>query len=173
VAVSSKVRVIPLAVVLVLALAASSDLIAVTPSEARSLRGLSGVEVVIETLPDELRSAGLNADQLQADVQSHLRANQIRVLTSEDTAPGRPWLYLRLSVLKSSSVPLVSFYVGAQLRQDVTLERNPDFHLAATTWDAGAAGLAGTSALADAVRETVQSLAERFASEFQAVNPGR
>jgi len=170
----SKARVISSAVVILGTVsAAPRPLHAATPSEVRSLRGLSGVEVVIENLTEEERALGLKAEQLQGDVQSRLRESGIRVLTSDDRAPGRPWLYMRVFTLKSTSVPLVSFFVVAQLHQDATLERNPDSHLGATTWDAGAGGLAGLGAIAEAVSGTVRDLAEKFSGDFLAVNAGR
>ena len=73
----------------------------------------------------------------------------------------------------SSNVPLVSYYVSAQLRQDVTLDRSPDLHLGAITWDVGAGGLAGVSVIVEAVRGTVQNLAEKFSTEFLTVNNRR
>ncbi len=147
--------------------------LAVTPSEVRSLRGLPGVEVVVENPADEGRALGLSAEQLQADVQARLRESGVRVLTADDRAPGRPWLYVRVSVLKSASLPVVSYYVVAQLRQDVTLDRNPDFRLGATTWDIGVGGLAGTSVFVGAVRDSALAVADRFSADFLTVNGAR
>ncbi len=170
----SSAHVISLAVSLLSASAvAPRPLHAATPSEVRSLRGLSGVEVVIENLTDEMQGLGLNAEQLRGEVQSRLQESGIRVLTADDQASGRPWLYVRISAFKSSNVPLVSYYVSAQLRQDVTLDRSPDLHLGAITWDVGAGGLAGVSVIVEAVRGTVQNLAEKFSTEFLTVNNRR
>jgi hypothetical protein len=144
---------------------------AVTPSEVRSLRGASGVEVVVENLTDELQRLGLSAEQLGGEIQSRLRERGIRVLTAQDQAPGRPWLYVRVFALKSTNVPLVSYFVTFQVRQDATLDRAPDAHVAATTWDVGAVGLAGSAAIVSAVHDTTEQLADRFTRDFLAVNP--
>ncbi|MGD1149118.1 MAG: hypothetical protein ABR961_14350 [Thermoanaerobaculaceae bacterium] len=143
---------------------------AATPSEMRSLRGLPGVEVVFENLTEELQGLGLNAEVLRGEVESKLRDTGVRVLTAEDQASGRPWLYVRISALKSSNVPLVSYYVSAQLRQDVTLDRNPDLHVGGTTWEIGGGGLAGNGVIVEAVRGAVRELAEKFSTDFLAVN---
>ena len=143
---------------------------AATPSEIRSLRGLPGVEVVIENLTAELKELGLNAEQLRGDLQSRLREGGLRVLTPDTQVPGRPWLYVRIAALKSSNLPLVSYSVSAQVRQDVTLDRNPDLHVGGTTWEIDAAGLAGTGVLAGAVHDTIQTLADGFSTDFLAAN---
>jgi len=163
----------PAAVILGASTVVSRPLHAATPSEVRSLRGLPGVEVVVENLTEEMQGSGLDADILRGEVQSRLRESGIRVLTAEDQTPGRPWLYVRISALKSSNVPLVSYYVSAQLRQDVTLDRNPDLHVGGTTWDIGAEGLAGNGVIVEAVRGSVRDLAEKFATDFLSVNNRR
>jgi len=161
------------AVVLQLLAVAPLPVRATTPSEVRSLRGLQGVEVVVENPDDDARMLGLSSEQLQGDAVARLRDSGVRVLTADDRAPGRPWLYLRVFVLRSANLPIVSYYVTAQLRQDATLDRNPDLRLGATTWDVAVGGLAGTSAFAGAVRETVRTAADRFAADFLTVNGGR
>ncbi len=161
------------ATVLLLLAAASRPARATTPSEVRSLRGLQGVEVVVENPTEEARGLGLSSEQLQGDIAKRLGESGVRVLTADDRAPGRPWLYVRVFVMKSSTLPLVVYYVAAQLRQDVILERNPDSRLGATTWDVGVGGLAGEPVFANAVRETVRTVADRFAEDFLAVNAGR
>ncbi len=158
---------------LVCAVVAPTRAHAVTPSEVRSLRGLTGVEVVVERLDQEIEGLGLSADQLRAAVRSRLQEGGVAVLTAENRPPGRPWLYVRVYALKSASAPLVSFFVSFQLRQDVTLDRNPDAHMGATTWDLGATGLAGLTAAASAMQELTQDLAARFVGDFLAANPKR
>ena len=170
----TSVRTISLAVIVLGASAvAPPRLHAATPSEVRSLRGLPGVEVVVENLTEDLQALGLSGEQLRGEVESRLRESGIRVLTSDDRAPGRPWLYFRVLALKSSNVPLVSFFVTVQLRQDVTLDRNPDFHVGASTWDLRAGGLAGVSAIVSALHTTTQDLVDRFSADFLTANTRR
>jgi len=164
-------RTISLAVIVLFAVTvATRRLNAATPSEVRSLRGLSGVEVVVETPAEELLAAGLSAEQLRGELQSRLQERGIRVLTSGDRAPGRPWLYFRTAAVKSSSTSILGYFVTVQLRQDVSLDRNPDSHCGASTWDASAGGFSTSDAAAVTVRHAAQDLADGFATDFAAAN---
>jgi len=146
---------------------------AATPSEVRSLRGLAGVEVVVENPTDELITLGLNTDQVRADVQSRLQERGVAVVTSSDRAPGRPWLYIRVFAVKSAGAPNLAYFVTAQLRQDVSLDRNPDSHCGASTWDASAGGFASPETVAPTVRNAAQDVADTFITDFLSANAKR
>jgi|SoiMethySBSTD1v2_1073268.scaffolds.fasta_scaffold3308556_1 hypothetical protein len=53
-------------------------------SARNSLRGLLGVEVIVEDLKPEVERAELSRTQLQTDVELRLRQSGIRVLTEEE-----------------------------------------------------------------------------------------
>ncbi len=168
------VRTIFLALIaLCAATVAPRRLTAATPSEVRSLRGLPGVEVVVETPAEELIASALSAEQLRGEIQSRLQERGIRILTSGDRAPGRPWLYFRTVAVKSPSTPTLGYFVTVQLRQDVSLDRNPDSHCGASTWDASVGGFSTSDAIVAAVRNAAQDLADAFATDFAAANAKR
>src|SRR2546425_12694340 len=84
-----------------------------------TLRGLSGVGVIIENLPDpEVERAGLTRQQLQTDVELQLRQAGITVLTWEETpkTPGAPSLYVRVNVWVHSDRPPF-FNIDVELNQ--------------------------------------------------------
>jgi hypothetical protein len=57
---------------------------AATDSEAESLRGISGVYVLVENLSDEARRDGLNEQDIQTDVGLKLRLAGVKVLTEAE-----------------------------------------------------------------------------------------
>lgn len=69
--------------------------------DAESLKGLKAVWVVIEELPETLKSkAGLTKEQLQTDVELKLRLAGIRVvpgLSEGYHIPGQPYLYVNIN----------------------------------------------------------------------------
>ena len=77
-----------------------------TKATRESLRGLTGVEVVVENVPPDLEPAGLTANQLRTDAELRLRKAGIRVLTREETlaTPGVPYLYIRVTGLPERSM---------------------------------------------------------------------
>jgi hypothetical protein len=62
-----------------------------TEGERATLRGLDGVQVVVEDLQPDVERNGLTRQQLQTDVELRLRKAGIRVLTEQelDRAPGQ------------------------------------------------------------------------------------
>ena len=152
------------------ALAAPCPMRAATPSEVRSLRALPGVEVVVENPSQELIGLGLNTEQARAEIQARLQERGVHILAEGDRPPGRPWLYFRMFAVKTEGVATLAYFVTAQLRQDVSLDRNPDSHLGASTWDASAGGLASAETIAATVRAAAQDLADTFLTDYLTAN---
>ena len=76
-----------------------------------SLLGLEGVGVAIEPIEPDAEKGGLTMSQLWTDVQFKLLKAGIRVLTSEEwlNAPGKPYLYARVNVAKSSEIEFYGY----------------------------------------------------------------
>ena len=94
---------LPLAALVVTVLV-SPGLAQEAPTTAATLRGLTGVDVVVEELPTEaeVEEAGLGSSAVQEDIESQLREGGIRVLSDEEwqAAPGQPWLFVRVQMLR-------------------------------------------------------------------------
>ena len=73
-----------------------------SPFERATLAGLNGVHVLVEGMNPDVERDGLAKSTMQTDVELRLRQVGIRVLTGTEQllAPGRPYLYLRVSTLK-------------------------------------------------------------------------
>lgn len=92
-----------------------------------TLRGLSGVAVLIEELTREAEQAGLTRTQLQTGVELRLRQAGIPVLTEQEwlRTPGRPFLYIRVGTFMSREMGGVfAFHIAVELHQRVTVEQN-------------------------------------------------
>ena len=81
-----------------------------------TLRGLNGVQVVIEALTPKMEEDGLAAKQLQTDVELRLRAAGIPVLSQAEAlnTKGMPYLYVNIRA-KSSDDGLYGYSVEVDL----------------------------------------------------------
>ena len=136
-----------------------------------TLRGLTGVHVVVEELRPEAVKDGLSKDAIEQKVIQKLWDAGVRVLMEDQwtLAEGAPYLYLNVNAVKSRD--LYVYAVDLQLNQTVRLERLPTIAVAATTW---ATGCRVGAVSADSVRVLDQVAAQsvdRFIEDFRAANP--
>jgi len=107
------------------------------PTGRATLRGLSGLEVVIEPLPPEVENAGLTAVRLRLDVSERLTDAGIEVYMSqgENVSPAQAYLYIHVNAL---SLPDAGLAVAllVQVRQTVDSMVGPARIVDAVTWDA-------------------------------------
>lgn len=129
-----------------------------------SLKGLKGVQVLVEPLQTEVEQGGLNKASIQTDVELKLRQAGITVLTEE----GTPYLYIDVN---TSSGSLYAYFVGVKLCQTVRLDRDPSIQvLLATTWDVGEVGTVGRVNLRS-IRDRIKDLVDMFINAYLSVNP--
>jgi hypothetical protein len=135
-----------------------------------TLRGLPGVLVVIENIKDDAESAGLTVPDLQADVELKLVRAGIRVLAHEEwrNTPGRPWLYVSVNTIKH--LGSYFFSIDVQLKQDVSLPRQPSIVTSSATWEVGSIGYVQTENLPPKIRDSVGGYLDNFISDYQTVN---
>jgi putative peptidoglycan binding protein len=138
-----------------------------------TLRGLSGVAVIVESMDPEAERDGLMKSQVQTEVELRLRQAGIRVLSREDrlTTPGKPFLYINIHASKRSDINLYAYYVTVELNQSAWLDRDPAIDVpAATTWSISGGGSVGGQRLRS-VREDVLDYVDRFINAYLAENP--
>jgi hypothetical protein len=139
----------------------------------RTLTGLPGVLVSVESLPDNVRGL-LAVDALQTEVELRLRLLGIRVLTKEEqlSVAGSPTLYLNVNVSSRSEVPgLFAFDAFLALYQDVVLGRDPRIKEQAITWYTTGMGLVGRPNLEEGVRRAVRDELDEFINAYLSMNP--
>jgi hypothetical protein len=131
-----------------------------------TLRDLTGVEVVVESLDVE----GLSSSLLKSDIQAQLDQAGIRVLKDKErlNQPGYPYLYVRLSLLNAE--PVHTYSLEISLNQTVTLTRYPSISTFAPTWWVHAVGVMSPLDVST-LRTTVHDYLGRFVHAYQAVNP--
>jgi hypothetical protein len=153
--------------VMVLLVAANAATAVDAEFSRASLKGLQGVQVVVEPLEAEAEQVGLNKTSIQTDVELKLRQAGITVLTEA----GTPYLYIDVNTSKSPSGPLYAYFVGVKLCQTVRLDRDPSIKIfAATTWDVAELGTVGRVNLRS-IRERIKDLVDMFINAYLSVNP--
>ena len=139
-------------------------------SERVTLKGLSGVGVLLADLAAETERDGLTKAAIQTDVELKLRLAGIRVLTVEQVwrTPGSPYLYV--NVLCGKRERLYACHISLDLVQDVSLVRAPSTTAIAQTWGVGALETMDALQLLS-VRETVKDMVDIFINAWLSVNP--
>jgi hypothetical protein len=132
------------------------------------LKGINAVYVIVEGIPEAARKLGLTTESIQTDVELKLLLAGMSVTTLADgrKLPGRPHVYVRVTLTKGAEVASVQ----VDLEQDAVLDRNTEHALSVMTWDTDFL-LANPTAqrIVDDVKEGVAQLL----SAWLTVNPKR
>ena len=135
-----------------------------------TLRNLSGVRVIIESLGSDMEGTGLSQQQLQTDVELQLRQAGLRVLTEEWVqVPGRPWLYVNAQVLVIDN-DLAVYSIRVEVNQDARLTAH-DAVADVATWDKGGIGATEMANLSLHVRNGLRDLVDAFIDAYLSANP--
>jgi hypothetical protein len=174
--------VIILALVMLGSLVMASD-----DSRARStLRGLEAVYVQVESLDPQLKREGLTEVLLQLSTERKVGAAGIKVLPEEDfgRSDSKSILYLNVQILmpealkkygytvegqqisKPEGVVRYVYRIDLELRQMVSLMRDPTIRELSTTWSTGSLGFRRLSR----IKEDVNDHVDAFINAYLAVN---
>ncbi|MCE5314247.1 MAG: hypothetical protein ABFD49_11295 [Armatimonadota bacterium] len=138
-----------------------------TDFELESLRGLSGVYVVVQTLSPEIVTDGLTVEALKSTINKRLSAAGIKLLAKGDTLSSRDGILLvALSSVKSKT-GVHACSIDVELIQVTTLARTPDKPSPATTWASGIVAVVSpenVSHLSDTVCEAVDDFVKDYNS---------
>ena len=166
-----------LLVALAFIVASTQLLIADARPDARMLKGLEGVEVLISGTGniDEARQVGLYLSAIKTTAENHLRTNGIRVLSESEGAssPGSPFIFIIVTCLRIPGSDDFAVFVRVSLREAVNLVRNPQQGVnPASIWEAvGVLGTTSPKALANFVVADVQRQLDEFANDHRKYNP--
>lgn len=138
-------------------------------SEEEALKGLGPIRVVVETVHPDAERDGLKQIQLKTDVELRLRREGVPVISESDPRPGLPYLYVRVSTIKSDN-GLYAYSIDVSLRRIVVLNCVTRKIMIAQTWEEGNIGLIGALNLKN-VRQTVGDYVDRFINAYLAANP--
>lgn len=142
------------------------------------LKGLEGVEVLVEEVKAELEEYNLTAIQIQTDVEAKLREAEIKILSKEENEKiqplRRPYLYVKI---KSHKLPwkrlVVAYSIEIALKQLVTLpaqSKSSGKPFFAPTWYKNIVGATVPKDFAE-IREGVHQLTDKFIKDYLAANP--
>lgn len=141
---------------------------------AGSLQGLKTIFVLIEDLPEGLKSkVGLTEDQLRTDAELKLRLAGIRVVSENEAhhIPGCPYLYVSING-HVEDVGLVVYSVYVEMRQKVILQRDKSIEVfGAGTWRTSGTGSVGLNSSPSAIRDDVKDFTDKFINAYLSVNP--
>lgn len=142
------------------------------PTGKDTLRGLPGVEVIVESPQPELEQAGLTAASIRAGIVRRLTASRIRVFATQATnaSLAKAYVYVHLN---AAQVPRPGGYavaVQVQVRQTLRSLVTESSIVDAVTWDAHTVVHATGDGL-PAVRVALQQFTDRFVADWMAVHP--
>jgi hypothetical protein len=148
---------------------------AAVDTQLAALAGLSGVYIVAEPQGEKRALEGITANLLVSDVGERLRGAGIHTYTAQEmrTAPGSPFVYVRLGMVRRKDGGTFVYNLALQLQQMATLTRKADAVLFAATWQSGGAvGIAGPTDRVQLVRRALREQVDQFILAYRTANPG-
>ncbi len=142
--------------------------------EQDSLRGLTGIYVMVEHLEPNAEEADLTDSQLQTALEQGLNQAGICILSDAEWLrhPGMPFLYLDVTWMKGTKAEMYAVSNTLQLQQRIKLERNPSITLRGVpTWHTNKVVLVNKGRFPALIVEIASELVGRFATDYQVVNP--
>ena len=125
--------------------------------DARTLKGISAVQVAIEDLSDSAQALGLDEGTIQTDVELELRRAGMRI----SSTPASPFVYVSVSVVGGASS------IRIELNQSARLLLSGELWTV-TTWSQSYLEVNSTG---DSVRSHVKDLVDAFLNDWHSVNP--
>jgi hypothetical protein len=150
-------------------LACSATAWASSPMERQTLKGLTAIRVVVESLDREVERDVITVSQLQTDVELQLRQSAITVV---DTST-EELIYVSVNALKRSGSNGYAYSIAVEFVQPITVARTGQ-HLLGSTWNAQP--VIGVTPLAEAsqdIRAAVRDSVHEFINAYLSVNPKR
>ena len=141
--------------------------------QRESLRGLQGVEVVVEEIKPDAQEDGVSQEYIRTDVERILRSKGIRVLTHAERSAlsSEPYLHISVGTDKQASGHY-SFTVRVEVYQAVSLAHRSQHSMPAPTWFTPVKlRTVGQQNVRLWISNSIEPLVREFASDFLAVNP--
>ena len=143
-------------------------------NERQSLKGLNGLEVLVEPLDSDIEQLGLSTDKLQEDVRQRLHKAGVNVLTERErlATPTAAILIVRVDTLHDR-IGRYFYSTDLLLTQRVKLATHGAPEVFAVTWKK----LGVVSTIADDnlkhLEDQVLRKVDQFIKDYLAVNPDK
>ena len=136
-----------------------------------TLRGLPGIEVMVEPLEPELERTGLVGAAIQSEAVQRLRTAGITVYVSQNENPSeaKPYLYVDVTGVRLGGQNLYAIAVQVQVRQTLRSPVTSSNIVDAMTWDARTVLAVPRSDLGS-VRTIIQEYVDHFIEDWKAVH---
>ncbi|MHC4225847.1 MAG: Ada metal-binding domain-containing protein [Planctomycetota bacterium] len=140
--------------------------------EQESLKGVKSITVHASCSGDA-KEAGLREERIRKDVRKQLETAGVKVMPSQvwGTVPGRCRLRVMAKVYKPPRMETLIYNLKVDFLQTVTLERNPEMKIDATTWELTWFANGSEGSLAEAVAQNLKVLTASFIKDYRAANP--
>ncbi len=137
-----------------------------------TLRGLPGVEVLIEPLQPELERAGVTGALMAASVTQQLKAAGITVYADQrqNPSPSQPYLYVHVNAAPDERSGAFAVAIQVHLRQTLSSLTTESRVVNAMSWDAHSVAVMPVAMLKADVADEVQDLVARFVADWRAVH---
>ena len=140
--------------------------------EQESLRGVKSITVHASCSGDATE-AGLSEEHIRKDVRKQLEVAGVKVMPSQvwGAVPGRCRLRVMVKVYKPPRMNTLIYNLKVDFLQTVTLERNPEMKIDATTWELTWFAHGSERRLAEAISQNLKVLTASFIRDYRAANP--
>lgn len=140
--------------------------------EQESLKGVKSITVHASCSGDATE-AGLSEEHIRKDVRRQLEAAGVKVMPSQvwEAVPGRCRLRIMVKVYKPPRTETLIYNLKVDFLQTVTLERNPEMKIDATTWELTWFANGYSRSLAEAISQNLKVLTASFIRDYRAANP--
>ncbi len=136
-----------------------------TALDRATLRGLDGINLVVDKLDAQIEGAGVTVDAVRARLEDRLRAGGIPIDTAKPD-----FVAVRMTGVRANRGPFaVAVTLGAY--QPVQLARDKNLKTATQTWEVETVLLAEPKQLYRAAMDTIDELAASFVAAYRSVNP--
>ena len=144
-----------------------------------SLKGLEGVEVLVEEVKADLENYNLTALDIQTDVEAKLREAGIKIFSKEENEKNqpfhKPYLYVKVNSYKPIwRKEVIAFHIEIALKQLVTIppEHGKYYEKSfyAPTWYKSRLGVIFPRDIPK-IRDAVIELADKFIAAYFLENP--
>jgi hypothetical protein len=136
-----------------------------TPLERSTLRGLKGVNIVVDPLDQELVQSGLSATAFRIRIEDRLHQADVPVDLN-----AHEFLGLHVSSVRAKHMP-VAMCVSLALYQPVVLSRDNKIRTATGTWNVETVMMSGDKVLQGSANSSVEELVDEFIQAYRAMNP--
>jgi hypothetical protein len=139
-----------------------------TPMDRATLKGITEVQVLVETIDPEVERHGLTQSQLQTDLELRLKQSGIKVVSASPAS-----LYVDIQIMRVMVLPLYAYSLEVAFQQPVRLDRDLKIsHVSAPTWSLSGSGVIMRQRVRE-LRSRVIEQVDQFINAYREQNPKR